>query len=136
MGPGSRCDTLDDHFGDWNWKRVTQLGHIIARKNTEAIAQHEDHERELVALELCLQADDLSIWQRKIEDWERDSQNRNPFEIRVAAETQATVRLELAHLEATELESRTNSSLHSTVSASDLISTGIELEEQQYVLLI
>jgi hypothetical protein len=33
MGPGSRRDTLDDHFGDWNWKRVTQLGaspHICA----------------------------------------------------------------------------------------------------------
>jgi len=26
MGPGSRRDTLDDHFGDWNWKRCTQLG--------------------------------------------------------------------------------------------------------------
>lgn len=21
MGPGSRRDTLDDHFGDWNWKK-------------------------------------------------------------------------------------------------------------------
>jgi hypothetical protein len=26
MGPGSRQDTLDDHFGDWNWKKVTALG--------------------------------------------------------------------------------------------------------------
>lgn len=26
MGPGSRRDTLDDHFGDLNWKRCTQLG--------------------------------------------------------------------------------------------------------------
>ncbi|KAG1839355.1 hypothetical protein F4604DRAFT_1885305 [Suillus subluteus] len=23
MGPGMRRDTLDDHFGDWNWKKVT-----------------------------------------------------------------------------------------------------------------
>ncbi|TFK57878.1 hypothetical protein BDN72DRAFT_732579, partial [Pluteus cervinus] len=21
MGPGSRRDTLNDHFGDWNWKK-------------------------------------------------------------------------------------------------------------------
>jgi hypothetical protein len=67
-----------------NFPSLLLLGRIIARKNTEAIAQHEDHELELVALELCLQADDLSVWQREIEDWERDSQNRNPFEIRVA----------------------------------------------------
>jgi len=26
MGPGSRRDTLDDHFGDWNWKKVVAFG--------------------------------------------------------------------------------------------------------------
>lgn len=26
MGPGTRCDTLDDHFGDWNWKKTIKLG--------------------------------------------------------------------------------------------------------------
>jgi hypothetical protein len=26
MGPGCRRDTLDDHFGDWNWKKVIGLG--------------------------------------------------------------------------------------------------------------
>ena len=26
MGPGSRRDTLDDHFGDWNWKKTVGLG--------------------------------------------------------------------------------------------------------------
>jgi hypothetical protein len=26
MGPGSRRDTLDDHFGDWNWKKVVGIG--------------------------------------------------------------------------------------------------------------
>jgi hypothetical protein len=26
MGPGSRREVLDDHFGDWNWKKVTAFG--------------------------------------------------------------------------------------------------------------
>ncbi|KAG2360153.1 hypothetical protein BDR07DRAFT_1452114 [Suillus spraguei] len=26
MGPGCHRDTLDDHFGDWNWKKVVSLG--------------------------------------------------------------------------------------------------------------
>ena len=26
MGPGSWHDTIDDHFGDWNWKKVISLG--------------------------------------------------------------------------------------------------------------
>ena len=25
MGPGSRRDTLDDHFGDYNWKKIIHL---------------------------------------------------------------------------------------------------------------
>jgi hypothetical protein len=26
MGPGFRCDTLDDHFNDWNHKKIIALG--------------------------------------------------------------------------------------------------------------
>jgi len=26
MGPGSRRDTLDDHFNDWNWKKIINFG--------------------------------------------------------------------------------------------------------------
>lgn len=26
MGPGSRRDTLDDHFGDWNHKKIVAMG--------------------------------------------------------------------------------------------------------------
>ncbi|KAJ7170333.1 hypothetical protein C8R43DRAFT_875994 [Mycena crocata] len=26
IGPGSRHDTLDDHFNDWNHKKITALG--------------------------------------------------------------------------------------------------------------
>lgn len=25
MGPGSRHDTLDDHFGDYNWRKIMSL---------------------------------------------------------------------------------------------------------------
>lgn len=28
MGPGSRRDTLDDHFGDFNWKKVSNFGKL------------------------------------------------------------------------------------------------------------
>ena len=26
MGPGAHRDVLDDHFGDWNWKKVYSMG--------------------------------------------------------------------------------------------------------------
>lgn len=28
MGPGSRRDTLDDHFNDWNHKKIIALGKL------------------------------------------------------------------------------------------------------------
>jgi hypothetical protein len=32
MGPGSRRDTLDDHMGDSNWKKVVAMGkHVLCR---------------------------------------------------------------------------------------------------------
>lgn len=44
------------------------------------------------------------------------------------------MRLELARLEATELESGTHTSLHEDISPSVLISSGLDLEELQYVV--
>lgn len=29
MGPGSRRDTLDDHFGDWNFRKVVAMGTFL-----------------------------------------------------------------------------------------------------------
>lgn len=29
MGPGSRRDTLDDHFGDWNHRKIVAMGTFI-----------------------------------------------------------------------------------------------------------
>jgi hypothetical protein len=29
MSPGHRRDTLDDHFGDWNWKKVIGMGTVF-----------------------------------------------------------------------------------------------------------
>jgi hypothetical protein len=36
MGPGTRRDTLDDHFGDWNWKKIIKLGKIFVSRHTTA----------------------------------------------------------------------------------------------------
>ncbi|KAG2118601.1 hypothetical protein DEU56DRAFT_761146 [Suillus clintonianus] len=131
MGPGSRRDTLDDYFGDWNWKRCIWLGRLLARKLVDAIEQKAKHQRELIELESCLKAQDISQWRIEVEAWEQDHSQTNPFQVCVAPETHAAVQLELARIEAAELESGTNISLHADVSPSILISSGIDLEDQQ-----
>lgn len=30
MGPGSRTDALDDHFGDYNWRKISGLGKQVS----------------------------------------------------------------------------------------------------------
>jgi hypothetical protein len=37
MGPGSRRDTLDDHFSDWNWKKTTGMGSSFTSDNFEHV---------------------------------------------------------------------------------------------------
>ena len=48
--------------------------------------------------------------------------------------TQAAVRLKLAQLEAAELQQGTDVSLHADVSPSIFVASGIDLENEQYVL--
>ncbi|TFK57786.1 hypothetical protein BDN72DRAFT_782857, partial [Pluteus cervinus] len=30
MGPGSRRDTINDHLGDWNWKKTHTMGELLS----------------------------------------------------------------------------------------------------------
>ncbi|KAG2090914.1 uncharacterized protein F5147DRAFT_748193 [Suillus discolor] len=124
MGPGSRRDTLDDHFGDWNWKKVVGLG------NKESKA----HQIVFEELHGVLKPETTETWKIEIEDWEdnpNDSSVTNPFEAKVIPITQAAVHLRLAQLEAAELQQGTDVSMHTDVSPSIFIASGIDLESEQ-----
>ncbi|KAG1888957.1 uncharacterized protein F5891DRAFT_1216956 [Suillus fuscotomentosus] len=136
MGPGSRCDTLDDHFGDWNWKKVTALGRTLLRKIGDAIKWKREHREALGELEKTIEPTLILQWMREVEAWENDNSQRNPFESRFAPITQAAVRLQLAELEARELQAGINVSLHTDISPSRLITSGIDLQDQQQRLKV
>ncbi|KAG2031785.1 hypothetical protein BDR03DRAFT_936229 [Suillus americanus] len=123
MGPGSRRDTLDDHFGDWNWKKITALGRTLLRKIGDAIKWKKEHREALRELERTILPTLILQWKSEVESWEHDSSQRNPFESRFAPITQAAVRLQLAELEARELQAGTNVSLHTDISPTRLITS-------------
>ncbi|KAH7918244.1 hypothetical protein BV22DRAFT_1108409 [Leucogyrophana mollusca] len=83
MGPGSRRDTLDDHFADWNWKKVVSLGLLLSRKMKEAVSEHKAHRVILEQLESTLATETLAVYKAEIEEWENDRNNPNPFESKV-----------------------------------------------------
>ncbi|KIJ21125.1 hypothetical protein PAXINDRAFT_160454 [Paxillus involutus ATCC 200175] len=97
MGLGARRDALDDHFGNWNWKKIMMM---------------------------------------EIEEWKDDNTRANPFESQVIPLTQAATRLRLAEEEAQYLQTQVDMSLHAEVSLFIFISSGIDLEEQQYLQLL
>ncbi|KAI6096537.1 hypothetical protein EDD16DRAFT_1719774 [Pisolithus croceorrhizus] len=134
MGPGHRHDTIDDFFGDWNWKKTITLGSTIHRKISEAILQRNEHQEDFEELEKSLfikYPEQLSTWRRQIEDWEDDPSKPNPFEVKEISITQASIRLQLAKEEARAAQRSPEPPLHPDISPSILISAGIDLEDQQ-----
>jgi hypothetical protein len=106
MGPGSRRDTIDDHFSDANWKKFVGLGWYITssiilfltailyylgrslmRKVIEAgecvgdfVAAHE-------AFEEALRPADVAQWKAEMEAWEADPSKPNPFKVEASSKS-------------------------------------------------
>ncbi|KAJ7877924.1 hypothetical protein B0H14DRAFT_3083043 [Mycena olivaceomarginata] len=60
MGPGAQRNALDDHFNDWNHKKILGLGKFLL-------------ERSKKATELALPKDVVQTWTRAMALWEEDS---------------------------------------------------------------
>ncbi|KAF8834341.1 hypothetical protein BDN67DRAFT_1048589 [Paxillus ammoniavirescens] len=138
MGPGARRDILDDYFGHANWKKAMKADNML-NKLKDAIPKHGEHGSALLELEEGLAADhagDLVAWKAQVEAWERDSSKPNPYEWTEETITLAAVHLKLAKEDGDNISAGTTVVLHKDCSPSILISTGLELEEQQRRLRI
>ncbi|KAG1880024.1 hypothetical protein F4604DRAFT_1679157 [Suillus subluteus] len=134
MGPSSCRDTLDDHFGDFNWKKVTNFHISLFQKLVAAVPQRDQHLADFNDFNETLvaeQPEEVTQWKLAIEGWEADRLQPNPFEITTTTMSLAAVQLCLSQKEAEDLERSLNYSLHTEVSPSVLISSGIEIEDQQ-----
>ncbi|KAG2127505.1 hypothetical protein DEU56DRAFT_872776 [Suillus clintonianus] len=134
MGPGCRRDTLDDHFGDWNWKKVVGLGSFLLLKIKEAQTEKAEHGAAFEEFDSVISSENRMAWKAEMEAWEENPNNTtvtNPLEPKGITITQASARLSLAQLEAEELERGVDLSLHPDVSPSVLVASGMDLEEEQ-----
>ncbi|KAG1892824.1 hypothetical protein F4604DRAFT_1913518 [Suillus subluteus] len=125
MAPGTCWNTLDDHFGDWNWKKVTVL---------DAVNAERDHCHALVDLEGSIKESDLdaaslAAWMKEIVAWENNHTKPNPFNSQSREVTQAAIHLALVQQDVKDLEEGMSISLHSEVTPSILISTGLDLKD-------
>lgn len=87
MGPGAWKDTLDDHIGDANWRRVKHmstahmqvesylkfcLGRALVTKLRTAIAQRLSHQQFFDDFESMVDPAKISEWKMEVESWEED----------------------------------------------------------------
>ncbi|KAG9218393.1 hypothetical protein CCMSSC00406_0010409 [Pleurotus cornucopiae] len=136
MGPGSRRDTLDDHFGDYNWRKVTSLHAALLRKMQEAVEMRAEHVGNFLDFSDSLPATIVQQFYGLVLQWESGSSEQNPYEAKVEAISAKRIRLELAQEEASAVERDKELLMHDTVSPSILITQGLELQDQQARLKI
>ncbi|KAG1736656.1 uncharacterized protein EDB91DRAFT_1249957 [Suillus paluster] len=117
MGPGLRQDTLNDHFGDWNWKKI-MVPNTPAARFMKLSSGKRNTGKQLAELENTIQPTLIIQWRKEVEAWEEDNSKSNPFESRYARITQAAVHLQLTELEAHKLQAGSNISLHTNISSS------------------
>ncbi|RXW15581.1 hypothetical protein EST38_g10274 [Candolleomyces aberdarensis] len=131
MGPGSRRDTLDYNFGDYNWKKIMRLDKYLLRRMSAVT--HDAPEQVIAYKELEEIIDEalLTEWKIGVEAWERDPQNPNPFEFRVATPTQAAIRREIAEDQARKAQEGGDAQAGKRTTPLNLLTKGFEIEKAQ-----
>ncbi|KAJ7572790.1 hypothetical protein C8J56DRAFT_1067883 [Mycena floridula] len=95
MGPGHRHDMLDDHWHNWNWRKIVALRKLLARRCVEA-ADERLVQEEAYADFSNSQLAQLPSWREKVEAWEVDPSQLNPYKQEGSSITLQEVRLQLA----------------------------------------
>ncbi|KAF7968772.1 hypothetical protein HWV62_29344 [Athelia sp. TMB] len=131
MGPGSRRDTLDDHFGDWNHRKIVAMSAIFLRKIKDAVPERAQQVDIFEELSENLPPESVAKWTVAVEAWERDRFKPNPFVAITETVTERDVKLQLAQEESVELLRGENDILHHTLSPSVCITVGMDLESHQ-----
>ncbi|KAJ3550384.1 hypothetical protein NMY22_g526 [Coprinellus aureogranulatus] len=130
MGPGTRRDTIDYHFGNYNWLRFIDMGNSLWKKmNTaasgvaECIVSHKDFEK-------GLEPGQVASWWSSVTAWENDPQALNPFDMTISTPSQSAVRKALANEEEANRSNKKAFTLTHDMSPSQLVAKGIDLESE------
>ncbi|TFY58980.1 hypothetical protein EVJ58_g6064 [Rhodofomes roseus] len=131
MGPGHRHNVLDDVFGDYNWRKVRQMGPALLARLKEAVPNANEHQVAFEEFTEVLPLRNIATWTEMVTKWEDDPSNPNPFVATEPKVTMAAVRRELAEEEAARLEAGTLVACHDNMSPAIMITAGLELKDLQ-----
>ncbi|KAJ7794769.1 hypothetical protein B0H14DRAFT_3496700 [Mycena olivaceomarginata] len=128
MGPGSREDTLNGHWGSWNWQKLVGLGE---RLRTRLDCANKEYAEQLAAFTQfsAEQADRIGVWKKMVEDYEADPSEKNPYSLPVRGISEAQVLLQFKAEETARVQAGVPS-IHS-VSPASFVAAGLEVEDEQ-----
>ncbi|KAK7054294.1 hypothetical protein VNI00_003487 [Paramarasmius palmivorus] len=134
MGPGHRRDTIDDHQGARNWRKICGLGYLLRKREAEARRQIEMHTLEYDQFCRSQPSEVIEAWRNRVLDWEGGLTRDNPYSLKEIGDTEEDIRLKMATKEAEDI-------LHGAtvvheMSPSAFISMGLDIEHQQRRLAI
>ncbi|KAF7360930.1 CxC2 domain-containing protein [Mycena sanguinolenta] len=118
MGPGARRDILDDHFNDWNHKKIVALGRVMLERVQKAVGQMMEKQEDL-------------NWTMAIELWEHNPRNPNPFDIKEKHATLQAVRKRIAEETKDAVEGDRADDVRGDLHVSEMLAMGMQLESQQ-----
>ncbi|KAF9059907.1 hypothetical protein BDP27DRAFT_1430701 [Rhodocollybia butyracea] len=133
MGPGSRRDTLDDHWGDWNWRKCITLGDTMLKHANRAIEMREKHVLAYHGLCQGLSQNNQDLWRGMVAQWEQDPDRAiNPYESSVRPMTLASIKLQLLQEDAQmAVKGNQPATMIKCISPTSMIAQGLDLEELQ-----
>ncbi|KAJ7813492.1 hypothetical protein B0H13DRAFT_1925396 [Mycena leptocephala] len=131
MGPGARRDALDDHFNDWNHKKILGLGKYLLERVQKAVPNMTTFRLELFEAELGLLDEVVAEWTKEMEDWEFDASKPNPFKVVKEHEGLLEIWGRLAKAAATARAGDAEDDVRGDLHATEMINMGLHLEEQQ-----
>ncbi|TFK61735.1 hypothetical protein BDN72DRAFT_777906, partial [Pluteus cervinus] len=138
MGPGSRRDTLDDHFGDLNWRKTVAMHISLLEKIQEAVRERSEQVATFLDLSESITVNHPNIiasWTSTVQKWEADPAQPNPFLSTKKKHSVNEVRLRLAEEDTETLNEGEDCDLvHKDISLGELFSQALEIEDQQRVL--
>ncbi|KAJ7328302.1 hypothetical protein DFH08DRAFT_709675 [Mycena albidolilacea] len=133
MGPGPRRDALDDHFNDWNHKKIIGLGKFLLERAQKVLALVEV-EQGLPEADLERWTKEMELWTKEMELWEDDPANPNPFKVAERLEDIFAIRKRLAEDAEGARVGDAADNVRGDLHAHEMIDMGMQLEEQQCAL--
>ncbi|KAI0054919.1 hypothetical protein BV25DRAFT_1787193, partial [Artomyces pyxidatus] len=133
MGPGARHDTLDDHCGHANWRRVVKMGSSIVRRMKAAVenaAEHVEVFEQFTSHLIAERAEQVQEWVCMVERWDAKDYRENPYECEKETASLAEARLKLAQEEADKAANGLADTAGPGRTAFLLL--GMDIEELQY----